>query len=229
MQSSFWLNNPLILINSNNINQVWPTKEMDANEKLNSISRLVIILSILGYLATKNIRILVTCCFTLIAIAILYYAQQQSNNKNLIKSSAKEGFETLSKSQLEQINFTKPSENNPVMNVLIPEIQDNPNRPQGQPAYNPIVEQDINKKTQEFVVNQFDDKQGINDKLFKDLGDKFEFDMSMHQWYTTPNTTIPNDQKTFAEFCYGDMISCKEGDSFASIRSMPPHRIDGGN
>lgn len=229
MQSSFWLNNPLILINSNNINQVWPTKEMDANEKLNSITRLVIFLSILGYLVTKNIRILVTCCFTLIAIAILHFAQQQSNNKNLLKSSAKEGFETLSKSQLEQINFTKPSENNPLMNVLMPEIQDNPNRPQAQPAYNPIVEQDINKKTQDFVVNQFDDKQGINDKLFKDLGDKFEFDMSMHQWYATPNTTIPNDQKTFAEFCYGDMISCKEGDSLACTRSMPPHRIDGGN
>ena len=46
----------------------------------------------------------------------------------------------------------------------------------------------------------------------------------MHAWYPTANTTIPNDQKGFAEYCYGDMISCRdqENNELACTRNMPP-------
>jgi hypothetical protein len=50
--------------------------------------------------------------------------------------------------------------------------------------------------------------------------------MSMRQWYSTPNTKVMNDQKEFAEFCYGDMISCKEGNELACTRNAPPHWIN---
>ena len=113
------------------------------------------------------------------------------------------------------------------MNVLLPQIQDEPNRPPAAPAFNPVVVEDINKKTQEMVVNNFDDKKGIDERLFKDLGDSFQFDRSMIQFNATANTTIPNDQKSFAEFCYGDMISCKEGNELACSRSMPPNWTNG--
>ena len=51
-------------------------------------------------------------------------------------------------------------------------------------------------------------------KLFNDLGDKFQFEQSMRQFYSTANTRVPNNQKDFAQFCYGNMASCKEGDEF---------------
>ena len=35
----------------------------------------------------------------------------------------------------------------------------------------------------------------------------------MHSFYTTPNTTIPNDQDKFAKFCYGNMPSNKENNN----------------
>ena len=229
MQTPFWLNNPLILFDSNSISQVWPTPEMDANQKLNAITRLVILLSILGYLITQNSRIIITCLVTLVAIGILQYAQKDKVTKKDIQEAAKEGFETLNAGQLASINYIRPNVNNPVMNVLLPEIQDNPKRPSAEPAFNPVVKNDINKKTQEFVVNQFDNKQNIDQRLFNDLGDQFNLDMSMRQWYTMPNTSIPNDQKSFAEFCYGDMISCKEGNELACTQRMPPHRINGDN
>ena len=44
-----------------------------------------------------------------------------------------------------------------------------------------------------------------------DLGDNLAFDRSMRNFYAMPNTQIPNAQKKFGEFCYGDMPSCKEG------------------
>ena len=51
----------------------------------------------------------------------------------------------------------------------------------------------------------------------------------MWNWYATPNTTIPNDQDGFANFCYGDMISCKENNGMACMQNMPPHWINGTN
>ena len=48
----------------------------------------------------------------------------------------------------------------------------------------------------------------------------------MRNFYATANTTVPKDQKGFAEFCYGDMTSCKEGDPIACSR-WDPRWIDG--
>ena len=67
------------------------------------------------------------------------------------------------------------------------------------------------------LENQKENK--LDSRLFKDLGDNMIFDQSMRAFYATPNTQIPNDQKAFAEFCYGDMISCKEGNAFACARN----------
>ena len=35
-----------------------------------------------------------------------------------------------------------------------------------------------------------------------------------------PNTKIPNDQKKFAEFCYGNMGSCKDGDDIECSKNL---------
>ena len=227
MQSPFWLKDPTILFNRDKIGELWPTPEMSQNDKLNAITRLVIILSILGYLVTKNVRVIVTCLVTLVAIAILQHVQKKNETKENIEEAVKEGFQTLTKKSLDTLPMTRPTEKNPVMNVLLPQIQDEPNRPAAAPSFNPVIEKEINDKTQEFVVNNFDNPDGIDERLFKDLGDSFEFDRSMRQWYSNPSTTIPNDQKSFAEFCYGDMISCKEGNAQACERQTPARWING--
>jgi len=61
----------------------------------------------------------------------------------------------------------------------------------------------------------------LDSRLFRDLGDNFDFDQSMRSFYATANTSIPNDQTAFADFLYGDMISCKEGNAFACSRENP--------
>lgn len=227
MQSTFWLNDPTILFNKDSVGQVWPIRDMSANEKLNAITRLVILLTILGYLVTGNLRVIVTGVVTIVAVAVLKYLKKDDHLKDTVSKAAKEGFSTLDRTTLEKLKLEKPTEKNPMMNVLLPQIQDEPNRPAAAPAFNPNVIEDINKKTQEMVVNNFDNKKGIDERLFKDLGDSFQFDRSMIQFNSTANTTIPNDQKSFAEFCYGDMISCKEGNELACSRSMPSNWING--
>ena len=227
MSTEFWIHNPIILLNKDKITEIWPIESMTMEEKLNGMTRLVIMLTILGYLITKNIKIIVTGIITLFTLVLLYKMKIVSNIKdNITTLNTKEGFTNPELYKMIRKNFTEPSVNNPAMNVLLTEINDNPNRKEAAPAYNKVVEADMNEKTKEFITNNFDDKTDIDQRLFKDLGDSYLFDQSMRAWHSTPNTSIPNDQQSFAEYCYGDMISCKEGDELACTRNAPPHWIN---
>ena len=223
MSTPFWLDDPTVLFKQNSISKIWPSKDMTSNEKLNAMTRLIFILTILGYLITKTLKIIITGVVTLFAIMILRYAEQFSNTSNSIK---KEGFINPSLYQIDPKAFQSPEPSNPAMNVLLTQISDEPDRKQAAPAYNPEVEEKMNKATQAFISSNFDNPK-IDEKLFKDLGDSFDFDNSMRTWYATANTQIPNDQKGFAEYCYGNMISCKEGNPLACTRSMPPRWTSG--
>lgn len=232
MTIPFWIKDPLILINKDYFTEFWPTENMTRNQKLNAISRLVIILTLIGFLLTQTFKILATGFITLAIIVILYFIQNKvdddgndGNDGNDASGNnvdgTKEGF-----SGMDYINnnLTNPSKVNPLMNVVLTEYKDDPERDAAAPAFNENIIEEINEKTKEFVVDQFSDsdnieKKKLKDRLFSDLGDNFEFDQSMRNFYATPNTQIPNDQTAFADFCYGDMISCKEGNPAACERN----------
>lgn len=249
----FWINDPTVLFKREEMMDIWPAPLMSIEQKMNAISRIVILLSILGFLITKNVNIIFTGAVTLAIFVMMYKLQHQeeydakngssNGNKNGNNNGKKEGFinskfsNDPTKNQLEQSkysksrgilkpNMTTPTVANPMMNVLLTEIAYNPERNQAAPAYNPKIEKEINHTTEVATVLDFEPRnmteaEKLRKKLFADLGDKYEFDDSMRSFYTNPNTTIPNDQKGFAEFCYGSMISCKEGNEFACQRFNP--------
>ena len=237
--TQFWINDPLVLFKREEMMDIWPAPLMSIEQKLNAISRIVILLSILGFLITKNVNILFTGAITLAIFVMMYKLQYQeqydekngnnnSNNDNSNKDNndRKEGFVNSKIYNVLKPNLTTPTVTNPMMNVLLPEIAYNPERKQAALAYNPKVEKEINHSTEVATVLDFEPKtlteaEKLRKKLFADLGDKYEFDDSMRSFYTNPSTTIPNDQKAFAEFCYGSMISCKEGNEFACQRFNP--------
>jgi hypothetical protein len=231
MNTTFWLNNPTILFKSEYIKELYPINGMTSEQKLNAITRLIILLTILGYLVTQRIKIVITGVVTLGVIVILYYTNRNTELKNSLKKTKNiENFENLNNEKMNCYNvmkqsYTQPTPQNPVMNVLLTEIHDNPERLEGAPAFNKVVENTINDNAKKFIERQFGENSSpesdIDKKLFKDLGDSFEFEQSMRNFYVTPNTKIPNDQASFADFCYGDMISCKEGDPLACVRNNP--------
>ena len=224
--TKIWFSDPTVLLNRNQINQIWPTKNMSRNEKINAITRLVIVLSILGYLLTNSLNFLLVGCVTLGLIFALYYTKDSQQSSDILTNAEKEGFTNPAIYKALKTNFTNPTDKNPLMNVLLPEINENPERKRAAPAYNRAVEESINKKTEDFIVSNFDDDPTIKKKLFSNLGDSFEFEeFAQHQFFATPNTSIPNDQNGFAEFCYGDMTSAKEGNDFALAKNLP--RIGG--
>ena len=138
-----------------------------------------------------------------------------------LKYTIKESFVNPSGSKFLKKNYKPSNPTNPLSNVNLPEIQFNPNRKAAAPAFNPDVEKQINENTKEMVQKvSFPEDPTINDKLFKDLGDDFIFDRSMRNFYSTANTkVVPGDQKAFAEYLYGDMTSCKDGDPLACERN----------
>ena len=228
--TQFWINQPSVLLDRDDIADLWPMPLMSVEQKLNAITRLVLLLTILGFLVTSNINIIFTGLITLAIFVILYKTQYNLNSDSSSSAGAnepkKEGFVNSQMYNMLKPHLTTPTIQNPMMNVLLPEISYNPTRDEAAPAYNPEVEKDINKSTEGYVVLDFEPRnmteaEKLQKKLFADLGDKYEFDDSMRMFYTNPSTTIPNDQKGFAEFCFGDMISCKQGNEMACQRFNP--------
>jgi len=200
MNDNFWLNNPNILLNREHITDIWPTKKLEYPEKLNAFTRLVILLSLTGYFLTKSIKIPITALITIGLIVMLY----KSNAGKRVKKNQpiKEEFSNIKDLfDKDDTNFKKPTKNNPLMNIMLPEINNNPKRKSAAPAYDETIEGEINRKAANI---------GLEKDLFRDLGDSIAFDHSMRQFHTMPNTQIPNDQEAFVKFCYGDMPSCKD-------------------
>ena len=86
----FWFNEPTILFNKEKIMNLWPMSQYSFTEKLNAITRLVILLTVLGYFCTRAFNILITGIVTLGVIVIWYRAA--ANKKKITKQFLKEGF-----------------------------------------------------------------------------------------------------------------------------------------
>lgn len=219
MTIPFWLKEPTILLDQKYIKEFWCDSTMSSTQKLNAISRLVLLLTTLGYTFTQNFNFVIMGLLTLGIIVAIHYFYLTKYKKNSINRAIKEGFTNPGLYKAMETQFTKPTQNNPLMNVQLPEIIENPNRKSAAPAYNPLVEKQINNAVKEQIKTMHSDQPDIESKLFKDLGDNFDFEQSMRPFYATANTKVPNDQTAFAQFCYGDMTSCKEGNEFACVRN----------
>jgi hypothetical protein len=224
MTTPFWSNDPTIIFNKESILQLWPTQQMTFEAKLNAISRIIIVMTLLGFLFTRNINIIIIGIVTLAIIFTLYKLRKQNLVSSLIK---KEGFSVNSSMQpsaldpspmttnpvtLETVlrsNFHPTTKKNPFGNVLLTDIMDKPNRLAAAPSFNPDVYDDIDSavKKQTQMLNP-----GIintTKQLYGDLYSNYELDNSMMRFYSTANTRVCNDQGAYGEWLYGNMPSGK--------------------
>lgn len=227
----FWSENPNILFDQRYLFEFFPVEDMTYEQKLNSITRVVILLTVIGFAITRSMRLLLISLLTISAIYFMhYYHQQEKDKKKEKRVRFEEGFEGPGKAYYTDNNkpipdnvFTSPDDENPFSNVLVTDYDYNPNKKPAPPAFNNSVNNNILKQAKQLVINANPDQPDIADKLFKDLGEQYVFEQSLRPFHSTPSTTIPNDQGAFAEFCYGSMISCKEGNKFACARNLSRH------
>ena len=228
MTTPFWSNDPTIIFNKDNILQFWPTQQMVFEAKLNAISRIVIIMTFLGFIFTRNWKLIIIGIVTLAIIFTLYKLRKQNLVRSMIK---KEGFSvnpsmqplslsptpmTANPVTLETVlrsNFHPTNKKNPFGNVLLTDIADTPDRLAAAPSFNPDVYDEIDNavKKQTQMLNP-----GIintNKQLYGDLKSNYDLDNSMMRFYSTPNTRVANDQGAYAEYLYGNMPSGKSSGS----------------
>jgi len=196
---TFWMNDYTVLFRQDQL-QFWPSENMSVDEKLNAITRFVISLSILGSVLTQTFKFIWIGIVTL-GLIVIY---QKSLNQI-------ETFTARTKA-----NHTVPTRKNPLMNVLLPELNGNPNRKSALKSYEPEVEQVVNDKVKENLPNP---------AIYQGLNNEMALDYSMRNFYTTASTTIPNDQEGFGAFCYGDMLSAKDGSKTALLKQDEPLRL----
>lgn len=226
----FWTQNPNVLFDSQHITEFFPTGDMSYEQKLNAITRTVIILTIISFAYTRKTHILMISLITLLAIVLLHYTQ--TNRETFMGV----GYKTTDNNvpqlneqyrkwaiPIESKGFYPPNAGNPFGNVLLPDYEYNPDKLPAIPIYTKEGYDKTLEQAKQMVVQCNPGQTNIAEKLFTDLGDQLVFEQSMQPFYTNPSTSIPNDQAAFADFCYGSMISSKEGNMQALERNSP-HR-----
>lgn len=175
----FWSEQISILFKEDRIAEFFPSDDMSLEERLNSMARLGIYFSLIISLYRKDIRFML---LTILTLGLTFIVYNYAPKEELFTSNTE--------------NCTAPTVNNPFMNVLPSDYQDNPNRPAACNQNDP----EVKKKIKEYFENG----------LYRDVNDPFERNNSQRQFYTMPSTTIPNDQIGFARWLFGKENTCKD-------------------
>ena len=231
MTAIFWSNDPTILFNKESMLQLWPTQKMTFESKLNAISRLIIVISILGFVFTRNFNLLIIGIITLAIIFTLYRLRKQK----LVSSLKKEGFSLnslknsssdkattnpITMESLLRSNFHPTTKKNPFGNVLLTDINDSPNRLAGAPSFNPDVYEDIMNATKKQTQMLNPGIINTNKQLFGDLYGNYQLDNSMMRFYSTANSRVENDQGAFGSWLYSNMPSGKESNAEGAMQRV---------
>ena len=219
MTIQFWSNDPTVLFNKEYIFELWPTTDMCYEQKLNAITRLVILITILGYILTMSQRVLIVGILTLLVIFVLFKMRKQKITKDMLNEGfAVQGNEStgmFDKTKGSYVNpvtldavlkseFKDGTKKNPFSNVLLTQITDDPERKAAPPSFN--VDVDVKRAVQ--MMNP--GIKNTNKQLYGDLYQEFDLDQSNRVFFSTANTRVTNDQTAYSQYLYGTMPSAKE-------------------
>jgi hypothetical protein len=232
-KTPFWGNNPNVLFQKDDMFDFFPVDGMSFHQQVNAITRTVILLTIFTFAYTKSARILAVGAITLFAIYVYHYYKVKDDAKR-VKHQIKETFDVAASPGLDVLSnvpgsgndaaiFDAPTPANPFSNVMLTDYEYNPGKKPAPASFTDSGNAAILANAKKMVANANPTNPEIVDKLFTDLGEQFQFEQSLQPFVSAPATTIPNDQAAFAEFCYGSMVSCKEGNLFACARNLDRH------
>lgn len=222
----FWTQNPNIILDKEHMLEFFPTSDMSLNQKLNAITRSLIILTIIGLFISKNqIQLVFIGFISILGVIAMFQYYKRDEGFGLSPDGANlpdPALDYLAQNQLLDPDipiFQTPDSKNPYGNVLVSDYELNPEKLPAAPITNPIVADMVTQNAIKMVQEANPGQPDIAGKLFRDLNEQLNFEQMNRQFVSNPATTIPNDQGAFAEFCYGSMVSCKEGNLFACARN----------
>jgi hypothetical protein len=211
MAIKVWFDDPTILFNKNYIFELWPTMDMCYEQKMNAISRLIILITILGYILTTSQRIVAVGVLTLVVVYILFKTRKQKITNEMLN----EGFtsqtnvdvvgEPVPLDTVLKTEFKTGNKKNPFSNVLLTQIGDEPDRKSAPPSFNVYVDESITKNVKRAIQMMNPGIKNTNKQLFGDLYQEFELDNCLRVFNSTPNSRVENDQSAYAQYLYNDL------------------------
>lgn len=201
---AFWSQSPSILFNRNRLIEFVPTSDMTWKERLNALTRLFVYA---GLLLMMYLGKAWPMYFGLVGLLMTLFLFRFGPKDPVVYTEAPTSHPTTESDNPyippNQPACIPPTRNNPFGNVLQNEYIDNPLRA-------PACDYDTVKDE---VENQW------SYNLYQDVGEAiWNRNNSQRQFYTTPNTTIPNDQGAFANWLFKSPATCKE-DQMACLRT----------
>jgi hypothetical protein len=187
MTTVYWLNDPKILFDKNYITELWPSNTMTYTEKMNTLSRLIIFLTIIGILLFRKLSILI---IGLIVLCILTYMYNQQllkkgvniDNNEVETKNTKETFINMLPLKNKELNLKdtiKVNDKNPLNNHLVTDSSGAENK--------------IKRKTKPIKSNKLteivrDNSEKKNNITIQDnLVNNFIFDRNLRQFYNVPD------------------------------------------
>ena len=227
---AFWYDDPKVLVAQERLLEFAPSNKMNEDEKMNAVVRFSIYLAILLLVLGTNYRILFLPIIVAGGTALFKWrgerrepgeggqAPDDAAPEDDTAGGGRESF-SLNEDDPNRTRASKtwiskhpigsnrvlpevtdaatrdphkcqpPSPNNPFMNILVPDYQLRPRRPPACTRKNDVnIKQSIER---DFRTN-----------LYQNLDDAWGRNNSQRQYFTMPSTTIPNDQRGFAEWLY---------------------------
>ncbi len=209
MTTPIFIDNPGILVDKNYILDFIPDLKATTEEKINAIVRFSLYFSIVLMVVKSNYRYSYIFVATLIITYFFYNTNRENfeghiegDNKNdskvntLCKPHDESNDELHNESSNSQLNCDEPKCDNLFMNVL---PTDDFSKKKPACSYTKEISSKVNN--------------GFYSKFKKDVNTFYNQDFGMRQFYSMPNTQVPNDQGTFAKWLYNTPVSCSVGDN----------------
>lgn len=181
MSQQVWFKDPSVLFSPDTWSQFVPMPSMSTAESLNAVVRFSVYFSAILFVATGVSTYLIAIPGVMVASIILFILFP--NGKDLEAFISKASM-PLGKTR----NYTMPTPENPFMNPLLTEIQDNPNRADAAPITRSDVKLGIYKSFQK------------TSDMYMDTSDLFDQAKALTSFHTLQSATIPNDQDGFLKW-----------------------------
>lgn len=178
MSEQIWFKDPAVLFTAQNWSKFVPLQGMTTAESLNSVVRFSIYFALFLFLSNGTTAYILTIPIVMVFTVVLY--NLFPNGKTL------EPF--TEKMTRTRESYTMPSQSNPFMNVMLTEIQDNPNREDAAPTNRRDVKADMYKNFQKTT------------EMEMDTTDLFDQTQAMRTFHTLQSAKVPNDLDGFKKW-----------------------------
>lgn len=191
MKTGYWYNSIDELFNAKSCLQFWPEKHQTKEQKFNAITRFILYAGMVMSLYKDSSYYFVMSVFLVVIMS--FFSKKTEGFRSPRHGSTAPRHTNPKHMRLVDEECQKPTDDNPFANVLMNEYAENVHRHPACPIED--VADDVHKK---FMKG-----------LYSDITDIYEKENSQRQFYSTPNTQIPNDQINFAKWCYMKDTTCK--------------------